>query len=303
MVTTAMFQGRSAIRKLNIGIAILVMGMFLLPAPGFAEGKLSLRLQGAGTYILGGDVNRGTKAFFYSGTWVVQSGGYQGVHYGYEFGGDLIFALTPRLGFGIGGGLMQISHHSYMSISPNEPSLSSMLYFAEPRLSAIPIRAGLYLTWPWRGKFNILTDFGLSCYFRARYSEEQISQSFIGGSLSLYTLINTQAENKTIPIGFHAGISLEYELGRNLWLYLGARGRYARFQGWEGTSIVESNYDPPVSELEQGILYYEVVPMLYNEPRLIMVQSSPPDGPGGKPRQAAIDFSGVSLQLGIRIRL
>lgn len=292
-----------AINRLNIGIAISVIAAFLLPGPVFADGKLSLRLQGGWTYILGGDVNHGTKAFFYPGVWEVSSGGYRGVHSGYEFGGDIIFALTPRLGIGIGGGYMQVSRYSQMSISPEGPSLSSMLYIAEPRLSAIPIRAGLYLTLPWRGKFNFLADFGLSYYFRARYSDEPMSLLFLGETLSSYTLIDTHAENRNIPIGFHAGISLEYELGRNLWLYLGARGRYARFRGWEGTSMLDSNYEPPVSELEQGILYYEIVPTVIHTPRLLMVQSDPPDGPGGEPRQAVVDFSGISLQIGIRIRL
>ncbi|MBE3125426.1 MAG: hypothetical protein IMZ57_07175 [Acidobacteria bacterium] len=225
------------------------------------------------------------------------------MHDGYEFGGDIIFALTPRLGIGIGVGYMQISRHSEMSISPEEPSLSSMLLIVKPRLSAMPIRAGLYLTLPWRGKFNFLADFGLSYYLRARYSDEPMSLLFLGETLSSYILIDTHAESSKIPIGFHAGISLEYELGTNLWLYLGAWGRYARFRGWEGTSMLDSNYEPPVSELEQGILYYEVVPTVIHTPRLLMVQSSPPDGPDGFPRQAIIDFSGVSLQVGIRIRL
>lgn len=303
MVTAAKLLGRLAIKRLNIGITISVIAAFLLSGHVFADGKLSLRFQGGWTYILGGDVNHGTKAFFYPGIWEVTSGGYRGVHSGYEFGGDIIFALTPRLGIGIGGGYIQISRYSQMGISPEEPSLSSALIVARPRLSAIPIRAGLYLTLPWRGKFNFLADFGLSYYFKARYNDEPKSLVFLGEILSLYILITNHAENRKIPIGFHAGISLEYELGRNLWFYLGARGRYARFRGWEGTSTLESNYEPPVSEYEQGILYYEVVPTVRGAPRLLMVQSDPPDGPNGEPRQAAIDFSGVSLQVGVRIRL
>jgi hypothetical protein len=59
----------------------------------------------------------------------------------------------------------------------------------------------------------------------------------------------------------------------------------------------------PTTLSETEKLYYESVPMLTGSPRLIMVQSDPPAGPGGVPRQAVVDFSGVSLQLGIRIRL
>jgi hypothetical protein len=289
--------------KWKIGITLIVIALCLIPELAFADGKISLRLQGGWTYIFGGDVNRGTKAFFDPGAWVVGSGEYLGVHNGYEFGGDIIFALTPRLGIGIGVGYMQISRYSQMGLLPGQPSFASGSVIADTKLSAVPIRAGAYLNLPWRGKFNFLADFGLSYYFRARYSNESLRLFFSDGTLGSFLIATTRAEKKGFPIGFNAGVSFEYELGHNYCLYLGIRGRYARFRGWEGTSILGDNSEPPLSEYEWGILYYEVVPMLTGSPRLIMVQESPPAGPGGDPRQAAIDFSGVSLQFGIRIRL
>jgi opacity protein-like surface antigen len=228
-------------------------------------------------------VNPGTQNWFYynKASWPAWVGGYRAVHIGYEFG----------------GGYMQISRASDMGFRLTVPSLNEGWAHAEPMLSAVPIRAGVYLTIPLCKRFNFLADGGLSYYFRARYSDEWISENYPGPD---YILTTTRAEKKKIPIGFQGGIGLEYELLHNFSLYLEARGRYARFSGLEGTSVLESSYATPFSE--QGILYYESVPMLPNSPRLIMVQSDPPDG-GREPLQAVVDFSGVSLQVGIRIRI
>jgi hypothetical protein len=286
--------------KFNLGTVISAIALILLPGLVFADGKISVRLQGGWSYVLGGDANLGTKAFFdyYGAGWDTQTGRYRAVHNGYEVGGDIIFELSPRLGIGIGGGYVRTSRHSRIGLHAAGPSLGSGSVYARPRLSAIPIRASAYLTVPWKEKFHFLVNAGLSYYFRSRYSDESEATYFPGPS---YLFITTRAEYKRAPIGFQGGISLEYEMGRNFIPYLEARVRYARFRGWEGTSVLESDYE--ISLSEQGILYYEVVPKLTNAPRLLLVQSLPPDGPGGEPRQAAIDISGISLQFGIRIRL
>jgi len=282
---------------------LTITALCLLPGQVFADGKFSFRLQGGWTYISGGDVNRATEAFFGHGTWLVSSGGYRSVHSGYEIGGDIIFALTPRLGIGIGGGYVQISRYSQMGLSPDYPSWVHGLVSSDTKLSAIPIRAGVYLNLPLRGKFDILADLGLSYYFKSGFSNESMRFFFSDGDMYSFLVITTRAENKELPIGFNAGISLEYELGHNYYFFLGAQARYARFRGWTGRSVLLDNSEPPLSEYEGGTLYYEAVPELAGAPRLLMVQGTPPPGPEGEPRQAVIDFSGVSLQLGIRIRL
>jgi hypothetical protein len=227
------------------------------------------------------------------------------MHNGYEFGGDVIFELTPRLGVGIGGGYLQISRASGMSFYFPDIIGPGAGVGAEPRLSAIPIRAGVHLTVPMSTKFNFHAEVGASYYFKARYRDE-----WRYGESSMETLIGyiytvTRAEQKKAPIGFQGGIGLEYEVLHKLFLCLDARGRYARFRGLRGMTKVEEFWlgEPMTTLSETGKLYYESVPWLLGAPRLIMVQSSPPAGPGEEPRQAVIDFSGVSLQAGIRIRL
>jgi hypothetical protein len=106
-------------------------------------------------------------------------------------------------------------------------------------------------------------------------------------------------------LGLHGGLGFEYRLLPDLFLSLSALGRYARFRTWEGSSEMElfEFEEGTTTFSEQGILYFELVPDLPDPPRLITVQSSPSMIIGPEPRMALIDFSGVSLQFGIRIRL
>ncbi|MCK7470576.1 MAG: hypothetical protein MZU95_07120 [Desulfomicrobium escambiense] len=153
-------------------------------------------------------------------------------------------------------------------------------------------------------KLNFHVDAGASYYLRTRYSDEwHIWESQMATVMEEIQIV-TRAERKPAPLGFQGGIGLEYKLKQDLFLYLDARGRYARFRGWAGTSVINIyEIGDEATFSERGLLYYEAVPTLPGSPRLIMVQSAPPDGPDGEPRQAVIDFSGISLQVGIRIRL
>jgi hypothetical protein len=274
----------------------------LLPGFAQADGKISFRLQGGWAYLSAGDVNPGTQSFFdhYEALWPASIDGYLAVHKGYEFGGDVIFELTPRLGVGIGGGYLQISRASAMQLFDPELVSPYARVVVEPRMNAAPVRMSVHLTVPLSTRLSFHSDVGASYYFRARYSDEWWRIIMTFDEPTSITYISNHVEKKGIPIGFHGGVGLEYELKHNFFLYLDARGRYARFRGWKGTSVLEIDNE---TFSEQGILYYESVPMLTGSPRLIMVQSDPPDGPDGEPRQAVVDFSGVSLQIGIRIRL
>jgi len=290
-------------KKWSIWIAVIAIALSISPGLAFADGKFSLRLQGGWTYLSAGDINSGTQAWFdwRKDHWDASNFGYKPIHNGFVIGGEIVFELTPRLGIGIGGGYLKISRVSSSYLYDPEVIGLFETLGVEPTLSTVPIQAGVLLTVPLNAKFDFHADIGASYYFKARYSDEWWSIIWMIDVATAYVHITTSAEKKNTPIGFQGGVGLEYELQHNFFLYLDARGRYARFRGWKGTSVLESNDVTPSSE--QGILYYESVPMLPDAPRLIMVQNDPPDGPDGESRQAVVDFSGVSLQVGIRIRI
>jgi hypothetical protein len=296
------------IRSLNVRIAILAISIVLVQGVVLADSRISFRLTGGGAYISGDDVNPGTQNWFYysKADWVtLWYGGYRAIHIGYEFGCDIIYALTPRIGISIGGGYLRNSRASRMSLLRIVPSLWNGGAGANPKLSAITIRVGMHLTVPLSRKVNFLAEGGGCYYFNARYSDELIYGKFDGDILDTYIGITTSAEAKGIPLGLYGGLGFEYRLLPNLFLSLSALGRYARLRNWEGFSELElfDFVEGWTTFSEQGILYYELVPNLPDPPRLITVQSLPTMTIGPEPRKAVIDFSGVSLQFGIRIRL
>ncbi len=290
----------SLTRQTKIPFAAGLLALILIPGQTLAGSKISLKLQGGWTYISGGDVNHGTQAYFdwREDLWPASEGGYRALHHGFELGGDIIFELSRTLGIGIGSGYLEASRLSQMWL--DEGTNFDETVQAEPKLSAIPIRLGLFLTFPLTKRVNLTANAGASYYFQARYSDDWGSWYSPDYSY-IHAWITTIAEKRGISLGFDGGLGIEYKLFNKVFVCLDAKGRYARFRGLEGTSEFSSYEYDPFSI--QGKLYYESVPMLPDAPRLIMVQSDPPDGPGGEPRLAVVDFSGVSLQAGIRIRL
>ena len=294
---------------------LMMVGLFLIPRFALADVKISIKFNSGWANISGGDVNHGTKAFYDWGKIYFAlppegliEGGFTPIHQGYEIGGDLIFELSPKLGVGIGGGYLQMSRPfepTIMRIYQNPQDPMPYCFSESTELSAIPIRLGLFLSLPLVGKIEIAAHSELSLCLKARYHADWYAYQYwsIGSGPSQH--FSTTAEKKFFLLGLHGGLGFEYRLIQGIGLFIEGQGRYARIRGLKGTSISEA---PEGGELlpsfsEIGKLYYESVPMLPNSPRLIMVQSDPPPGPDGEPRLAVVDFSGVSLQAGIRIRL
>lgn len=303
MVKGVCINGGLPDNKMNTGAVILTIALILLPRMNFAGSKISFKLQGGWAYISGGDVNSGTQAYFdlREAQWGASEGRCRPAHGGYEIGGDMIYEITPRLGFTVGAGYLRVSGVSRVDLFIPDVIGPYAGLIAEPTLDAVPIRLGLDLALPLNKRLSLHTEAGASFFFRARYRDEWRMLISSLDTVVGYIDVVTRVEKEGAPVGIQGGIGLEYMVSHKLSLIFSAKGRYARFIGWNGSSVLESDTETPFSE--EGRLYYETVPMFMGSPRLIMVQSDPPEGPGGEPRQAAIDFSGVSLQIGIRIGL
>jgi hypothetical protein len=290
-----------------IAFAFLFIGF---PHSTLAGGKISLRLWGGWAYLAAGNLNAGTQAFFDWGkTYFAPSpgatieGGYDPIHWGYEFGGDIVFELSPKIGVGIGAGYLKMSRDAppYMMRIIDAP-----LEFDQTvgtKISTIPIRASLFLSLPVSKKLDFAANAGVSYYLQAEYHADwfvALPNAIFSGPASR---LSTTAEKKTAGFGLQGGVGIEYKFIRSTGLFIEAQGQHAKFKGFEGTSTsVPGDYGGVLPSFsETGKLYYESVPMIPNSPRWIMVQSAPPAGPEGKSREAVVEFSGISFQAGVRI--
>src|SRR4030042_6693914 len=104
------------------GIICLLQSAFFLLSPGLAKAKqdaqnirgirlsahgLSLRLYGVISGIAGGDLNKGLEGLIdilNVPHGIAVTGKYNPVRFGPDFGGELIFSITSRLGRGLGIG-------------------------------------------------------------------------------------------------------------------------------------------------------------------------------------------------------
>jgi hypothetical protein len=293
-----------SIKKRGMLIIAIAIVLCLVPNISMADIKLSFKIHGGWSYLQAGDVNPGTQAFLDWGTshYEITEGEYKALHYGYEVGGDLIFELGRNFGVGVGAGFMRFSKRN--QANGWEPDYGpEALFTSDSELTAIPTRLFVLFSTPLNRKIDITANAGVSYFINAQYSADWQETYSVAASVEYWMNILTKAEMKRDPFGFQGGLGIEYRLTPKMAILLEAQGRWAKFRGLEGSSVAVAaeGGDPPASLFsEEGKLYFESFPLLPDAPRLIMVQSAPPNGPGGQPRQAVVDFSGFSLQAGFR---
>ena len=271
-------------------------------SPAAKASKLSVKLYGGYAHVLAGDVNEGTDYYFeileaYAAEGLgTVTGSYKPVHGGYNFGGDIIYQLSPKLGLGLGVGYMRNSSSSLGTFSESE--VGEVTITAAPTLTAMPVRLGLFFTTPLSAKLNLTADAGAAYYAGLKLEAVQ------GLEFSPDEWMNMTVEGSErsgIDVGFQGSLGVEYMLSPKLGLFVEAAGRYAKFSNFEiVTGTMAGSGGSP--ETVEGKLYiasddfgtYEISGFT------IVETGDTPDPTYWEPK---IDFSGFSLQAGIRIRL
>jgi hypothetical protein len=266
-----------------------------------AEGSpASIRLWGGLNYLLAKDVNDGNEgqndyitAFAEVFGWSA-SGETSPIRMGYDFGGDLIVNLTPRVGLGFGAGYIQGTKESVITFTQGTDTITMT---SKPNIRAIPLRASLFLNLPMgeRAYFNLNVGAG---YYISKYSYEWKDEGTSFGS-TVYNKITQEATAN--GLGFHGGIGFEFDLTSNLAFFIEGQARYAKISGFEGTAKEEF---VDGSEQEEGKLYYYELQFDtdYNFKQVFIRQTKPSDPEIINVREANVDFSGVCAVAGIKIK-
>jgi len=281
------------------------------PAPAAQTGifeprrfsRFAIRLYGGLSRVAAGDVNDGSDGFFellevYDALGLgTAEGGYSPVHWGANFGADLIYQISPNVGIGVGVGYMRSSKDSEMTLSNETESITLT---ATPTLSAMPIRLGVFLTVPVAGAIDLTADAGAAIYTglkldatqRLEFAADDWMEMTASGSRSSFD-----------NLGFHGSLGFEYKVSPKMGLFVEAVGRYAKFKNFD-TVTGTSEYSDGTSDTQEGKLYivtYTFPDGMYSS---FTIEDTPPvdDPPGEIYREPKIDLSGFSLQAGIRIR-
>lgn len=239
-----------------------------------------------GNIISGGDLNRGAQGFadYQSDQLAIQGKGkVKRPLLSYILGGELAFPLSSRVHLGIGIDYFLRQKESQVKF---EEGSFSETFTTRPKIEALPIRVFIsYYALPsFYVKSGIEYYFAKCAYFYRFLREEQ------------------QGEAKAQGFGIIGGLGYELKLSSAFSFIVEATGRYARIKGFKGKN---TKIDSTGQEYtEEGTLYlYRVKTTGENSyPLLFILEKRPTEGDVFNAREAIIDFSGLSLKTGIKIK-
>ncbi len=249
-----------------------------------------LVFSGGGNYISGGDLNDGAQGFadYRSNILAVQAQGQaKPVHLSYILGGELTLALSSHFSLGIGVDYFLGERESLVEF-PDDPSSETLT--TRPKIQAVPLRLAIsYYPFP-----NFYAKVGIE-YYLAKcayyYRSERIGE-----------WEEWRGEATAQDFGILAGLGFEFELTSSFDFIIEATVRYARISGFKGRGTVK--YSAGTDHIEEGTLYFYRVQTAGDESysNLFIREDKPTEAYVFDPREAVINFSGLSLKTGFRIK-
>lgn len=260
----------------------------------FKERGLRVKLSGGLGYFFGGDIDKGTRGLYDSTADFLSSAGYtvdkriESFHSALDISVDFIFYIKPHFGVGLGSGLIRATETNLLIVTGKEILLEHQIAII-PKVSAFPIRLGLYFALPIHHSFSISLNGGTSLYL-AKYSYD------LATTWDDMDNINQYANAK--GFGLHAGIGLGIKLNERVGFLIEGQGRYAKISNFKGKETKrESTGLDYVYSVENGTLYYLEDG---KHPYLTVVKEEPS---GYKTtRKALFNFSGFTLRAGLIIK-
>jgi len=255
-----------------------------------SESRLELWLMGGGSYVQGGDLNSGAQGFidyYRDENSITQEYDAKSVHLSYIYGGEFTIPIGSNFFLGFGADYFLRENEGLVELQES-PALEIR---TRPRFEALPLR--LFISFYPVRSFYLKT--GIEYYFaRCEY---------------FYRLLDDtdwkqwHGRAKAQGSGILAAIGLDLSLTSGMSFVVEATSRFAKISGFKGTD--RSIDSDGIEYIEEGTLYFykakgsaeDSFPLLF-----IRLREPTEDVIISDPRRAIIDFSGVSLKAGFRLR-
>jgi hypothetical protein len=267
--------------------------------------NVTLKLKGGFNIYSGGDLEHGFGGMYDRAVDLITETGVpirqnlkQSGNTGFDFGGDLIYCITPRFGIGVGAGRINAEKENaffYEVYSPDYERLD-----AHSEINVTVLRLGLFYSLPIAERLAISFHGGPALY-SARY---KYNTSVTSGShgLSVFQMgvlptgLNQDAEAK--QMGLEGGIGFEFNANPFVVFFIEALGRYARIKGFEGEEEKSLYIDHRYQVVSQEGTTYIIATDNYSLLDII----PPEESAGSAARKATLDFSGVTFSAGLKLR-
>ena len=262
-------------------VFIIYLSLLLLFPRLIKAERFGIKLTGGINYLEVGDPNLSLKGFadrfedlaIYWG--VSGEGEIEKIRYGLDLEGDVILYLTPRFGISLGSGYI----YGTKAKDANKVILLGQTYAYGMKMSAIPVRLGVYYYLPLSSRSRFFLNGGVGYYF-AKWSE----------SIDWDASTSPQ-EAKASGIGFHGGVGYELRLVSSISIVLEGQGRYVKIGEFKGKKL---------DSIEGTLCYYESQMLGKWYPRVDVIDGLTPIGVRNI-REAKVDFSGFTFRAGIKI--
>jgi len=249
-----------------------------------------LVFSGGGSFISGGDLNDGSQglADYRSNILAVQPQGQaKPAHLSYILGGELTLALSSHFSLGIGVDYFLGERQSLVEF-PDDPSSETLTI--HPKMQAVPLRLAVSFYPAPNFYAKIGVEYYLAkCAYYYRFQREGSWEEWRG-------------EATAQDLGILAGLGFEFELTSSFNFIIEATIRYARISGFKGRD--RSKDSTGTNLIEEGTLYfYRVATAGEDSYPLLFIREDPPtEANVFDPREAVINFSGLSLKTGFKIK-
>jgi hypothetical protein len=264
-----------------------------------------LQLKGGWYTFSGGDLERGISGVYDFAADVIARSSVPIVQNekrrnrtGLEFGGDLIYCITPRLGIGIGTSKINTAKESFLRFEINSPHYDTLRIRPEIKISVL--RLGVFYTRPFAGRLAVSIHGGPALY-SAKYNFNMGITSGGYGLAAVWSGFLPMAwyqEAEAKKMGLEGGVGFEFNANPFVAFFIEALGRYARIRGFEGKeeAALYQNFRYQVVK-SQGPVYF--VPMGKYE----LLDIIPPERTVSEAaRKATLDVSGFSILAGLKLR-
>jgi len=254
------------------------------------ESRYELSFSGGGSYVYGGDLNRGAQGFaeYYRYDLAVQGEGeIKPARLSYIFGGEFAIPLSSNFFLGLGLDYFLGEKESRIRFQDS----SSTEIHVHPRIQAFPIR--LFITYYPFSSFYIKTGieyYFAKCEYFYRYQRTDYWKEWQGKATAQGS-------------GILGGIGLDLKLSSGISFIIEATYRYSKISGFKGEDR-STDSDGLDYTVEGTIYFYQGITPGENSVPLLFIGDKKPseDVTISDPRIAIIDFSGISLKTGFKIR-
>lgn len=222
--------------------------------------------------------------------WSLEDGEVDFFRLGMAFEAEILISLSSRLALGASAGYI------FSELTEDEASLlinenGIFITRARPtKISAYPFVLSGYFSFPLGSKFHVYLKGG-GGYMRAKYIDRDATKRPVDQRFT-YTAARIAEAGSPAYLG---GIGLAFSFDPSISFFLEAEAHSAKVQGF-------SNADPS-GEKEALYFYEEYVPELdYWQAKLGFSAQAPGGGNVRSAREAAVDFSGFSAKIGVRLK-